>query len=56
MGLGFLERMLEIAESESGGGHGTRRDGATQDDETRGVSVEAGEGVDRLRGGVFAEA
>jgi hypothetical protein len=54
VGLGFLERVLKIAESGVGGGRRTRRDGSTQDDEARGISVEAGEArLNDLRGGVF---
>ena len=43
VGLGFLERVLDIAESGVRRGHGVRRDGSTQDDQARGISVEAGE-------------
>jgi hypothetical protein len=54
VGLGFLERVLKIAESGVRRGHGTRRDGSTQDDQARGIPVEAGEaGLNDLRGSVF---
>jgi hypothetical protein len=58
VGLGFLERVIdrvgEFAESGVRRGHGTRRDGSTQDDQARGISVEAGEArLDDLRGSVF---
>jgi hypothetical protein len=62
VGLGFLERVIErvqervreIAESGVRRGHGTRRDGSTQDDQARGISVEAGEArLNDLRGSVF---
>ena len=54
VGLDFLERVLEMAESGVRRGHGTRRDGSTQDDEARGISVEAGEArLNDLRGRVF---
>jgi hypothetical protein len=54
VGLGFLERVVEIAESGVGRGHGGRRDGSTQDDQARGISVEAGEArLNDLRGSVF---
>jgi hypothetical protein len=54
VGLGFLERVLKIAESGVRRGHGSRRDGSTQDDEARGISVEAGEArLNDLRGGVL---
>ncbi len=58
MGLGFLERViegvLEIAESGVRRGHGTHREGSTQDDQARGISVEAGEArLNDLRGSVF---
>ena len=55
VGLGFLERVLDqIAESGVRRGHGTRRDGSTQDDQARGISVEAGEArLNDLRGSVF---
>jgi hypothetical protein len=54
VGLGFLERVVENAESGVRRGHGTRRDGSTQDDQARGVSVEAGEArLNDLRGRVF---
>ena len=53
VGLGFLERELKIAESGVRRGHRTRR-GSTQDDQARGISVEAGEaGLNDLRGSVF---
>ena len=53
-GVGFLERVLEIAESGVRRGYGTRRDGSTQDDEPRGISVEAGEArLNDLGGSVF---
>ena len=42
-GLGFLERILEDAESGVGRRYGSRRGGSTQDDEARGISVEGGE-------------
>ena len=54
VGLGFLERVVERAESGVRGGHGTRRAGSTQDDQARGVSVEGGEArLNDLRGRVF---
>ena len=54
VGPGFLERVFKIAESGVRRGHGTRRDGSTQDDQARGISVEAGEaGLNDLRGRVF---
>jgi hypothetical protein len=54
VGLGFLERVLEIAESGVRRGHGTRRGGSTQDEQARGISVEAGEArLNDLRGRVF---
>jgi hypothetical protein len=54
VGLGFLQRVLERAKSGVRRGHGTRRDGSTQDDEARGISVEAGEArLNDLRGSVF---
>ena len=66
MGLGFLERVierviervmehvLEIAGSGVRRGHGTHIDGSTQDDQARGISVEAGEArLNDLRGSVF---
>ena len=54
VGLGFLERIFERAESEVRRGHGTCRAGSTQDDQARGVSVEAYEArLDDLRGRVF---
>jgi len=58
VGLGFLERVLErireIVESGVRRGHGTRRDGSTQDDQARGISVEAGEArLNDLFGSVF---
>jgi hypothetical protein len=62
VGLGFLERVIkivrerirQIAESGVRRGHGTHRDGSTQDDEARGISVEAGEArLNDLRGSVF---
>jgi hypothetical protein len=53
-GLGFLERVFEIAESGVRRGHGARREGSTQNDEERGISVEAGEArLNDLRGSVF---
>ena len=54
VGLGFLERVVDIAESGVRRGHGARRDGSTQDDQARGISVEAGEArLNDLRGRVF---
>ena len=54
VGLGFLERVLKIAESGVRRGHGIRRDGSTQDDQARRISVEAGEArLNDLRGRVF---
>jgi hypothetical protein len=66
VGVGFLERVIEIVWeivrervreiSESGvrRGHGTRRDGSTQDDQARGITVETGEArLNDLRGRVF---
>jgi hypothetical protein len=53
-GLGFLERPLQIAESGVRRGHGARREGSTQNDQARGISVEAGEArLNDLRGSVF---
>ena len=43
LGVGFLEGILEIAENGVRRGHGVRRDSSTQDDQARGISVEAGE-------------
>ena len=54
VGLGFLERVIERAESGVRRGHGTHRDGSKQDEEARGISVEAGEArLNDLRGRVF---
>ena len=54
VGLGFLESMLKGAERGVRRGSGTRRDGSTQDDQARGISVEAGEArLNDLRGSVF---
>ncbi len=54
VGLGFLERVIQIAESGVRRGYGTLRDGSTQDDQARGISVEAGEArLNDLRGSVF---
>jgi hypothetical protein len=58
VGVGFLERVVErvreIAESGVRRGHGTRREGSTQNDQARGISVEAGEArLNDLRGSVF---
>jgi hypothetical protein len=54
VGLAFLERVVDVAESGVRRGHGTRRDGSTQDDQARGVSVEAGEArLNDLRGRMF---
>jgi hypothetical protein len=53
VGLGFLERVLEIAESGVRRGHGVRRDGSTQDDQACRISVEAGKArLNDLRGRV----
>jgi hypothetical protein len=54
VGVAFLERVLQIAERGVRRGQGTRRDGSTQDDQARGVTVEAGEArLNDLRGSVF---
>jgi hypothetical protein len=54
VGVGFPEHVIKIAESGVRRGHGTRRDGSTQDDQARGISVEAGEArLNDLRGRVF---
>jgi len=58
VGVGFLERVVEIvreiAESGVRRGHGARREGSTQNDQARGISVEAGEArLNDLRGSVF---
>jgi hypothetical protein len=54
LGKGFLERVLKIAESGVVRGLRTRRDGSTQDDQARGISVETGEArLNDLRGRVF---
>jgi len=53
-GLGFLERLLQIAESGVRRGHGARREGSTQNDQARGISVETSEArLNDLRGSVF---
>ena len=53
-GMGFLERVLDIAKSGVRRGHGARRDGSPQNDQARGISVEAGEArLNDLRGSVF---
>ena len=52
--LGFLEDVLEIAESGVRRGHGTRRRRPMQDDKACGNSVEPGEArLNDLRGRVF---
>jgi hypothetical protein len=54
VGVGFLERVFKIAQSGVRYWHGSRRDGSTQDDQARGISVEAGEArLNDLRGSVF---
>ncbi len=54
VGVGFLEDVLEIAESGVRRGYGTRRGGSMQDDKARGISVESGEArLNDLRRRVF---
>ena len=54
VGLGFLERVLQLAKSGVRRGHGARREGSTQNDQARGITLEAGEArLNDLRGSVF---
>ena len=54
VGVGFLDRVLKGAEGGVRRGHGVRRDGSTQDDQARRISVQAGKArLNDLRGRVF---